>query len=70
VLHEFSKFEFPAHASGADDTFDTLALLSISWRHTVAAGGGISLYWVAESIVFSSQAATHSEFPKHRSPRP
>jgi hypothetical protein len=35
------------HASGVDDTFDTLALQSIQWRHNVVTGGGITLHWVA-----------------------
>jgi hypothetical protein len=52
--HTFSKFEFPAHASGADDTFDTLSLQSIQWRHIVVPGGGITLKWVAELIVSST----------------
>jgi hypothetical protein len=50
----FSKFDFPAHVSGVDDTFDTLAVQSIQWRHHFVLGGGISVYWVAELTVFSN----------------
>jgi hypothetical protein len=42
-----AKFQFLAHASGADDTFDTFALQSIQWRHIVIPGGGIPLHRVA-----------------------
>jgi hypothetical protein len=40
--HTFSKFEFPAYASGADETLVSFGLRSNRRRHNVAAGGGIT----------------------------
>jgi hypothetical protein len=50
----FSKFEFPAHASGADETLVSFGLRSNQRRYNVARCGGITLYQVAELIVISS----------------
>jgi hypothetical protein len=52
----FSKFEFPAHASGADETLVSFGLRSNRWRHNVARCGGITLYQVAELIVISNES--------------
>jgi hypothetical protein len=56
AIRDFGKFEFHTHASGAGNTFDTLALpstqcrhivvpvtaeLCIGWGHIVLMGGGI-----------------------------
>jgi hypothetical protein len=39
----FSKFEFPAHASGADETLVSFGVRSNRRRHSVALSGGILL---------------------------
>jgi hypothetical protein len=50
----FSKFEFPAHASGADETLVSFGIRSNRRRQKVARCGGITLYQVAELIVIST----------------
>jgi hypothetical protein len=40
--------------------FRTLTRQPIEWRHNVAFGGGITLYWVAELIVFSKEAGNNT----------
>jgi hypothetical protein len=53
----FSKFDFPAHTSGVDDTFDALAL-------QFSGGRTISVYWVAKLTVSSTRDELRSLPPK------
>jgi hypothetical protein len=57
------KFESFAHASGADNTFDTLALQSIQWRHIVVPGGGIDCIQQSKAC---AQDSMHRNSDVHR----